>query len=98
MLSDQLRESVLGIVPLEEFGDFDRLGRLIEFRARRGDLNAADHVSSDDGKEGHGAGRDMRAELLLEYLQKVALREIHLENGMQRVVPYIGLGTHWHRE
>ena len=66
MLSDQLHESVLGIVPLEEFGDFDRLGRLIEFRARRGDLNAADHVSSDDGKERDGAGRDMRAELLLD--------------------------------
>ena len=38
MLSDQLREGFLGIVPLEEFGDFDRLGRLIEFRTRRGNL------------------------------------------------------------
>ena len=41
---------------LKEFGDFDRLGRLIEFRTRPGDLNTADHVSSDDGKERHGAG------------------------------------------
>ena len=98
MLSDQLREGFFGIVPLEEFGDFDRLGRLIEYRARRGHLNAADHVSPDDGKERHGAGRDLRAELLLEHLQKVPLRKIHLENGMQRVVPYIGLGTHRHRE
>jgi hypothetical protein len=48
-----------------------------------GELNAAYHVSSDDGKERHGIGRDLRTELLLEHLQKVPFREIHLENGMQ---------------
>src|ERR1700726_4468255 len=98
MLSDQLREGLFGIVPLEEFGDFDGSGRLIEFRARRGDLNAAYHVSSDDGKERHGAGRDLRAELLLEHLQKVPLRKIHLENRMQRGVLYIGLGSYLYCE
>jgi hypothetical protein len=77
MLSHQLREGFFGIVPLEEFVDFDRLGHLIEFRARRGDLNAANHVSSDDGKERHRAGRDLRAELLLEHLQKVPFSSIN---------------------
>jgi hypothetical protein len=98
MLSDQLREGFFGIVPLEEFGDFNGLGRFIEFRACGGNLSAANHVSSDNGKERWGASRDLRAELLLEHLQEVPFGEIHLENGMQSVIPHVGLGTHWHRE
>ena len=98
MLSDELREGLLGIVSLQELGNFNRWGRLIEFCTGRRDLNAANHVSSNDGKESHGAGRNLRANLLLQHPQEITLGEIHLEYGMKRIVPDVRLSPHWHRK
>jgi len=38
----------------------------------------------------------MRAELLLQYLQQLALGQVHLEDGMQNVIPLITVTAHAH--
>ena len=46
----------------------------------------------------HGACTDMRPEFLLQDLQEVALREIHLEDGVKLVVPGVRFGADGHRQ
>ena len=96
MLAHQFGEDLLGVVPLQQAGNIDRLGRLVQARARRSHLDAPDHVAADHRQEGHRTGADVGTELLLEYLQQVAFREVHLEDRVQDVIPDVGFPPHTH--
>ena len=97
MLPDELREYLLGIVPFEEFSYLDRLGRLIQRRAGGSHFEASHHAA-DDREQRDRTGPDVRPELLLQNLQKIALRQIHSEDWVKFLVPRIGLSADWHRQ
>ena len=67
-------------------------------RPRWSDFQPSHHVSTDDGEEGNGARADMWPEFLLQDLQKIALREIHPEDGVKLVVPRVRFGADGHRQ
>src|SRR6202044_1183296 len=98
MFSNQLRKCLPGIVSLQQLGNFDRLCWLVQCGLRWSDLKPSNHVSTDNGEECNGARTDMRPEFLLQDLQKVALRKVHLENGVKLVVPRVRFGADGHRQ
>ena len=98
MFPDQLRKCLLGIVSLQQLGNFDRFCWLVQCGLRWSDPEPSNHVSTDDGEERNGARTDMRPEFLLQNLQEVALRKVHLENGVKLVVPRVRLSADGHRQ
>src|ERR1700731_574673 len=98
MFSNQLRKCLLGIVSLQQLGNFDRFRWLVQCGLRWSDLKPSNHVSTDNGEECNGARTDMRPEFLLQDLQEVALRKVHLEDGVKLVVPRVRFGADGHRQ
>src|SRR6266851_5866966 len=98
MFSNQLRKCLLGIVSLQQLGNFDRFCWLVQCGLRWSDLKPSNHVSTDNGEECNGARTDMRPEFLLQDLQEVALRKVHLEDGVKLVVPRVRFGADGHRQ
>ena len=98
VLPDQFGEGGFRIVALQQGSDIDGRGGLVEVGARGRDLNPADHVAADDRKQGHRAGTHMGPELLLQHLQQITFRQVHLEDRMQHVVPHVGLAPRVHRQ
>lgn len=96
MLADQIGESFFGVFTLQQFCNVHRIGRFIQVRPRWQHLDAAYHVAADHRQQRHWAGADNRAEPFLQHLQQVAFGQVHLEDGMQDVVPDVGLRTHMH--
>ncbi len=69
------------------------------FSARCGHPQVAHHVAPDDRQQGYGTGADMRAELLLQHLERIPLRQVHLQQHRREVVvPYVTLCGHQHGE
>ena len=89
VLAHQGSKGGLGVVALEQRGHFNRLGRHAEFGARRSHLQTAHHVAANDGQQSHGAGANVRAELLLQHLEQIAFGQVHLKNRWELVVPHI---------
>src|ERR1035438_991134 len=98
MFPNQLRKCLLRIVSLQEFGNFDRFCWLVQCGPRWGDLEPSNHVSTDNGEKCDWARANMRPEFLLHDLQEVALRKVHLENGVKLVVPRVRFGADGHRQ
>src|SRR5438309_9647980 len=98
MFSNQLRKCLLGIISLQQLGNFDRFCWLVQCGLRWSDLKPSNHVSTDNGEECNGARTDMWSEFLLEDLQEVALRKVHLEDGVNLVVPRVRFGADGHRQ
>src|ERR1700691_4704023 len=98
MFSNQLRKCLLRVVTLQQLGNFDRFCWLVQCGPRWSDLEPSNHVSTDNGEKCDWAGADMRPEFLLQNLQEVALRKIHLENGVKLVVPRVRFGADGHRQ
>jgi hypothetical protein len=81
VLPHKLQKRLLGVVPFEQFGHFDRLGRFIKHRARWSDLQPSHHVAANDREQSNRAGSDVRPKLLLQDLQQVSLGQIHSKDG-----------------
>ena len=80
VLSNEFCEGFLRVVALEQGGDLDRPCGFIQHRAWRRHLQATDHVATDDREQGDRARADVRAELLLQHLQQIALGQVHLQH------------------
>lgn len=98
VLAHQFGEGGFRVVAPKQGGHFDRLRRLIELGAGRGDLQPTHRVPANDRQQRRRACADMRTELLLQNPKQVALWQVHLENRRKRVVPSVGLGANRHRQ
>src|ERR1700733_9241270 len=98
MFSDQLRKHLFRVVSLQQLGNFDRFCWLVQCRPGWSDLESSHPVSTDNGEECNGVCTDMRPEFLLQDLQEVALRKVHLEDGVKLVVPRVRFGADGHRQ
>src|ERR1700691_3848752 len=98
MFSNQLRKCLLRVVTLQQLGDFDRFCWLVQCGPRWSDLEPSNHVLTDNGEECSRTRADMRPEFLLQDLQEVAFRKVHLENGVKLVVPPVRFGADGHRQ
>ena len=98
MLAHQRGKGGLGVVAFEQRGHFDGLGRFIKLRAGCRHLQAPHHVAANDGQQSDGAGANVRAKLLLQHLQQVALGQVHLQHGRELVVPHVAFQPHGHGE
>src|ERR1700685_3596281 len=98
MFPNQLRKCLLRVISFQKLGNFDQFCWLFQGGPRRSDLEPSNHVSTDNGEKCDWVRADMRSEFLLQNLQEVALRKIHLENGVKLVVPRVRFGADGHRQ
>jgi hypothetical protein len=98
MFSNELRKPLLRVVTFEQFGNFNRFCRFVQRCVRWSDLTPSHHISADNREERCWTRANNWPELLLQNLQQVTFRKVHLKNGMKLVILGVRFGADGHRQ